>query len=274
MASPISGAAVGAPPVEQRAQEDDHRARGHGGGPEALPDDRREGWGVTGLPVRIVVGGEVDQAEEREDHLVVPGVGPGDDVGGAVLRREIVDRPDRVHAHRGTRAGDPVEGVVGVEGLRGLAGPDPDRLAGREEIAGLEELVAEGEDPRVRDEIREHVCPWPPGCRSARCGSPRSRSGRAPGRDGVRARPGAPRARPGPGARGSPRKPSERIASNLGRDGGTRSRVRGHDFSGAVRCPRSIARTLARSSTRNSSIGSWAPGRSRIRRIVGAPTWT
>jgi hypothetical protein len=48
-----------------------------------------------------------------------------------------------------------VENVVRVEGLRGLAGPDLDGLAGGEEEARREEALAQGHDPGVEDDVPE-----------------------------------------------------------------------------------------------------------------------
>src|SRR5678815_5468900 len=79
------------------------------------------------------------------------------DVGGAVLRREGIHRHDRRQRHHRARSWDGVEGVVGVKRLRRLVRLDPDRLAGGEQIAGQQIVIAERQHPGIQRDLPEHA---------------------------------------------------------------------------------------------------------------------
>ena len=50
-----------------------------------------------------------------------------------------------------------IEAVVEMNGLGRLAGIDADRLAGGQQVAGLEEAVEQGEQPGLGGQILEHL---------------------------------------------------------------------------------------------------------------------
>lgn len=85
-------------------------------------------------------------------HAIAPQVAAGDHHGGAVVLREVVDRPDRRRAERAARSRPGVEAVVVVQRLRRLAGQDVDRLELRQQVVGLEDAIEEPEDERVLDQ--------------------------------------------------------------------------------------------------------------------------
>jgi hypothetical protein len=73
------------------------------------------------------------------------------DPGGSVGRREILEWPHDIHHDLGMRSGHRVDGIVGMEGLGGLAGTDQDadRCA---QLAMTEDPVKDTEDGRVNSQ--------------------------------------------------------------------------------------------------------------------------
>ncbi len=80
-----------------------------------------------------------------------------DHLGAAARRREVVQRPDRRDAHRGTGPRQGVERVVVVHGLGRLAGVDADRLARGQQVAGLQQRIDKFQHGRVLGGALEYV---------------------------------------------------------------------------------------------------------------------
>src|SRR5262249_46650501 len=72
-----------------------------------------------------------------------------------VLLAEVVEGPDRTHPDHRARPRAWHVRVVGVPGLRRLAGVDLDREARREPVVRREEPIEDGEDLRVLDDARD-----------------------------------------------------------------------------------------------------------------------
>ena len=166
--APLAGA-VGAAAVPEAAVPDQHAARLH---------LRRDA---------VVVAAEVGRAVRL--------VAAGNEAGGAVLLGEVGERP---HGVADDRAMGLVEGdqlVVGVDGLRRLAGADADRGERGDQAAVVEHALDDRQhvrvhrDPLVERAVHQQVVDAPG------AGAPRSRS--APGR----CRAPAPGAAGPPGAR-------------------------------------------------------------------------
>ena len=81
----------------------------------------------------------------------------GNDLGAAVLRREVVDGDDRREAVRRPRARHRIEAVVVVDGLWRFAWMDADGLARRQQVARPQEAVEDREHARVLDDVLEHA---------------------------------------------------------------------------------------------------------------------
>ena len=80
--------------------------------------------------------------------LVVPAVTAHHDAGGPVLLGEVLERPHDVHHELGVGPGERVQGVVGVQRLRHLAGADLDGR-GRAELVVAEDAVEDAEHEGV-----------------------------------------------------------------------------------------------------------------------------
>jgi hypothetical protein len=84
--------------------------------------------------------------------LLPPPVAAGDHLGRAVGPAEAVDRPDRRDAHRWAGTRDRVEAVVDVDVLRRLPGQQVDGQVRRQQVAGQQQPVEQGDDPGVFDQ--------------------------------------------------------------------------------------------------------------------------
>ena len=89
--------------------------------------------------------------------LVAPHVAARNHLGAAVGLGEGVHRRNQGVADRGARAGQPVEAVVGVQALGGLAGVDLDRLGGGQQIARLQQPIQDRQHTRLFDQVLEHL---------------------------------------------------------------------------------------------------------------------